>query len=592
MNDPEGNRKLQAIVVADVAGYSRLMQDDDAATVATLETCRGVFRQKIEACRGRVVDMAGDSVLAVFEAVTQALAAASEIQSEIARHNEELPEARRMRFRIGINIGEVIEQPDGTVYGDGVNVAARLENMCEPGGICISGTVHDQVKNRLKLVFEFLGEQQVKNVRELVRAFRIRPGAPMADTVGETASVAAPELALPDKPSIAVLPFDNMSGDPEQEFFADGVVEAVTATLSQIRSFFVIARNSAFRYKGSAVDVTQVGKELGVRYVLEGSVQKAGGRVRIIVQLIDVTNGAHVWADRVDGTLEDVFELQDRIAERVAGAIQPSIRLAEVERARRKRPQDLGAYDYTMRAMPHVWALEKEASAQALKLLGQALAIDPQYPLALSLASWCHAQRSVYNWTDDIELACGEALRYAEKAAEMGGEDPLILAVLGAAHTVLRNHGTARVMLERAVAIDPNAAWAWSRLGWVENYSDRPERALPHFERALRLSPLDPMNFNNYVGMGSAHEVAGRYDDAVAMYRRALQERPHAYWILRNVVSSLAGAGRMNEAAAEFKRLMAAYPDLTVAKFRNAMVFSPAVMDRMCASLRKVGLPD
>jgi adenylate cyclase len=591
MNDPEGNRKLQAIVAADVAGYSRLMQDDDAATVAMLETCRSVFRDRIEACRGRVVDMAGDSVLAVFEAATQAVTAASEIQAEIARRNEALPEARRMRFRIGVNLGEVIEQPDGTVYGDGVNVAARLESIGEPGGLCISDMVHDQVKNRLKAVFEFLGEQQVKNMAEPVRAFRVRPDS-ARDAAAASTSEAASGLALPDKPSIAVLPFDNMSGDPEQEFFADGVVEAVTATLSRIRSFFVIARNSAFRYKGRAIDVAQVGKELGVRYVLEGSVQKAGGRVRITVQLIDVTSGAHVWADRVDGTLEDVFELQDRITERVAGAIQPSIRLAEIERARRKRPQDLGAYDYTMRAMPHVWALEKEASEKALELLGQALVIDPAYPLALSLAGWCHAQRSVYNWTDDIDQARSDALKHAEKATELGGEDPLILAVLGAVHTVLRNQGTARVMLERAVSIDPNAAWAWSRLGWVENYSDRPERALPHFERALRLSPLDPMNFNNYVGMGSAHEVAQRYDEAVAMYRRALQERPHAYWILRNLVSSLAGAGRMDEAKAEFRRLMAAYPDLTVTKFRNAMVFSPVMMDRMCASLRKVGLPD
>jgi adenylate cyclase len=592
MADSEGSRKLQAILSADVAGYSRLMQDDDEATVATLETYRGVFRAKIQAHHGRVVDMAGDSVLAVFEAATEAVSTTFEIQRELTLRNEALPEARRMRFRIGVNLGEVIERPDGTVYGDGINVAARLESIGEPGGICVSGTVYDQVKSRLKADFEFLGEQQIKNMAEPVRAFRVR-----LDTLGVAANATAtagapPELALPDKPSIAVLPFDNLSGDPEQEFFADGVVEAVTATLSRIRSFFVIARNSAFRYKGHAVDVSQVGKELGVRYVLEGSVQKASGRVRITVQLIDVTSGAHVWADRVDGTLEDVFDLQDRITERVAGAIQPSIRLAEIERARRKRPQDLGAYDYTMRAMPQVWVLEKEASEQALALLNQALAIDPDYPLALSLASWCYAQRSVYNWTDDIDSARDSALRHAEKAAELGGEDPLILAVLGAAHSVLRNQGTARVMLERAVAIDPNSAWAWSRLGWVENYSDRPERAVAHFERALRLSPLDPMNFNNYVGMGSAAEVAGRYEDAVTMYRRALQERPHADWILRNLVSALVGAGRMEEAGVEFRKLMAAYPDLTVTKFRNAMVFTPAMLDRMGANLRMVGLPE
>ncbi len=592
MADPEGSRKLEAILVADVAGYSRLMQDDDEATVATLETYRTVFREKIEAHRGRVVDMAGDSVLAVFGAATEAVRTALEIQSELAKSNDTLPEARRMRFRIGVNLGEVIESRDGTVYGDGVNIAARLESIGEPGGICISGTVYDQVKSRLKTVFEFLGEQQVKNIAEPVRAYRIRLDALATSESAKASASATPALALPDKPSIAVLPFDNMSGDPEQDFFADGVVEAITATLSRIRSFFVIARNSAFRYKGRAVDVSQVGRELGVRYVLEGSVQKASGRVRITVQLIDVTSGAHVWADRVDGTLEDVFDLQDRITERVAGALAPSIRLAEIERARRKRPQDLGAYDYTMRAMPQVWALERDACVKALQLLDQALAIDPEYPLALSLAGWCYAQGLVYNWTNDVDSARTNALRHAEKAAELGGEDPLILAVLGAAHTVLRNYGTARVMLERAVAVDPNAAWAWSRLGWVENYSDRPERAVAHFERALRLSPLDPMNFNNYVGMGSANEVAGRYDEAVAMYRRALQERPHADWILRNLVSAMVGAGRMDEAAVEFKRLMAAYPELTVTKYRKAMVFSPAILDTMCANLKKVGLPE
>jgi adenylate cyclase len=244
-----------------------------------------------------------------------------------------------------------------------------------------------------------------------------------------------------------------------------------------------------------------------------------------------------------------------------------------------------------MRAMPLVWVLEKSASEEALALLDQALALEPDYPLALSLAGWCYAQRSVYGWTDEVVSTRRNALRHAEKAADLGSDDPLILAVLGAVHCFLRNIGTARVMLERAVALDPNSAWAWSRLGWVENYSDRPERAIPHFERALRLSPLDPMNFNNYVGMASANEIAERYDDAVALYRRALQERPHAEWILRNLVTSLAGAERMDEAAVELKRLMAAYPDLTVAKFKEAMVFSPATLDRMGAYLKKAGVP-
>ena len=301
----------------------------------------------------------------------------------------------------------------------------------------------------------------------------------------------------------------------------------------------MIARNSAFTYKGRATNVRDIGRELGVAYLLEGSVQKSGNRLRITVQLVETEGGAHVWSSRYDGTIDDIFDLQDRITEQVAGALQPSIRIAEIERSRRKRPQDLGAYDYTMRAMPHVWTLEKEESAKALELLDKALAIDPKYPLALSLAGWCHAQRAVYNWADDIAGSQALARTLAERAAELSGDDPLILAVLGTVHTLMRNHGTARVLLERALALDPNAAWAWSRLGWLETYSDRPERAIENFERALRLSPLDPMNFNNHVGLGVGHEVAQDYDKAVALYRRALEERPHAMWIYRNLASSL-----------------------------------------------------
>jgi serine/threonine protein kinase len=393
-------------------------------------------------------------------------------------------------------------------------------------------------------------------------------------------------------PTVAVLPFENISADPEQEFFADGVVEAITATLSRIRSFTVISRNSAFRYKGKRVSVPEAARELGVRYVLQGSVQKAGNRVRITVQLIDAVDDAHVWADRVDGTLEDIFGLQDRITERVAGALQPSIRQAEIERARRKPPQELGAYGYTMRAMPFVWALEKEASEKALELLEQALAIDPAYALALSLAAWCHAQQAVYNWAEDPDAARAAARRHAERAAELSADEPLVLAVLGAVHSITRNSGTARILLERAVKLDPNSAWAWSRLAWLENYTVHPERALEHFDRALRLSPFDPTNFNNYVGMGHAHELAGRFEEAVTHYRRGLQERPHARWILRSLLSALVGAGRIEEARAELENLLAAYPGSGVATFKAGMALPPDVMDAVAARWRAAGMPE
>lgn len=404
--------------------------------------------------------------------------------------------------------------------------------------------------------------------------------------------VAGPPPPIVDKPSIAVLPFQTLGGNADQDYLADGVVEAITAGLSCIRSFFVIARNSAFTFKNRVVNVIDIGKELGVSYVLEGSVQRAGERIRITAQLVETSAGSHLWARHYDGTIEDVFDLQDRITERVAGELQPSIRLAEIERSNRKRPQDQGAYDVTMRAMRHVWALEKEECDTALDLLDSALTIDSGYPLALSLAGWCHAQRAVYNWSDDVPGSRARAQRFAERAAELSSNDPLILTVLGTVSTIVRNFGTARVLLERAVMLDPNSSWAWARSGWLETYLDCPENALENFARALRLSPFDPMNFNVYAGMGSAHEVAQRFDKAARHYQRALEERPNAYWVYRHLASALSGAGRMDEAGQAFSMMMQCYPDLTVARVREALLYSDAVLDRMVDNLKALGLPD
>jgi adenylate cyclase len=576
-------RRLTAILAADIAGYSRLMGADEEGTLTQMKTHRrALFDPKIEEHRGRIVKTTGDGLLVEFASVVDAMRCAVDVQRGMIARNAEIANDKRIEFRMGVNVGDIIID-GGDIFGDGVNVAARLEGLAEPGGICVSARVQEDIRDKLDIAFADEGEQQLKNIAWPVRVYRVQLGAGTAP--------ARPPLTLPDKPSIAVLPFDNMSSEPDQDYLADGIVEAITGALSRIRSFFVIARNSAFIYKGRATNVRDIGRELGVAYVLEGSVQKAGNRVRIIVQLVETEGGAHVWTGRHDGTIDDIFDLQDHITEQVAGALQPSIRIAEIERSRRKRPQDLGAYDYAMRAMPHVWVLEKEESAKALELLDQAIAIDPEYPLALSLAGWCHAQRSVYNWADDIAQSQMQALKLAERAAELSGDDPLILAVLGTVHTLLRNHGTARVLIERAVAIDPNSAWAWSRLGWLDNYSDRPQLAIEKFERALRLSPLDPMNFNNYIGMGSAYEVARDYDRAVALYQRGLEERPHAMWLYRNLASALSGAGRMEEAKAAYAQMLRSYPDLTVSKFRQAMVFSPAALDRMVDNLRRLGLP-
>jgi adenylate cyclase len=585
-------RRLAAVLAADVAGYSRLMGRDEERTLAQLKTFRKTLVDPtIAAHRGRIVKTTGDGMLVEFASAVDAARCAIEIQRQMADRNGGVPPELQIEFRIGIHVGDIIIDDDD-IFGDGVNIAARLEGIAEPGGVCISDDAYRQIRGKIDIAFDNIGKQTLKNIAEPMEAWQVRPVGEGPPAAGPVSVPKTQDLTLPDKPSIVVLPFDNMSAEPGQDYLADGIVEAITAALSCIRSFFVIARSSAFTYKGRATNARDVGRELGVAYLLEGSVQKAGNRLRIIVQLIETEGGAHVWSSRFDGAIDEFFDLEDRITEQVAGALQPSIRIAEIERSRRKRPQDLGSYDYTMRAMPHVWALEKEESAKALDLLDRALAIDPDYPLALSLAGWCHAQRSVYNWADDIAVSQAMARSLAERAAEMSGDDSVILAVLGAIHTFVRNHGTARVLLERAVTLDPNAAWAWTRLGWLEAYADQPQKAIGNFERALRLSPIDPMNFNNYVGIASAHEVAQEYDQAAAFYRRALEERPNAGWIYRNLVSSLSAAGRTEEAKQAFAELMRYYPDLTISKYKQAMVFSPAVLDRMAEQLRKLGLPD
>jgi adenylate cyclase len=443
-------RRLTAILAGDVAGYSRLIGEDEEGTLARLKAHRReLVDPTIDCHAGRIVKTTGDGILVEFASIVDAVRCAVAIQRGMAGRNADVPQRQRIEFRIGAHVGDIVIDDDD-IFGDGVNIAARLEGVAEPGGICFSEDVVRQVRGKLDVELEDKGNQQLKNIAEPVRVYAVHLG----DRVGAPSDSRA-HPALPDKPSIAVLPFDNISAEPGQDFLADGIVESITAALSCIRSFFVIARNSAFTYKGRAKNVRDIGRELGVAYVIEGSVQKGGNRLRITVQMVETENGAHVWAQRYDGTVDDIFDLQDRIAEQLAGAIQPSIRIAEIERSRRKRPQDLGAYDYTMRAMPHVWALEKEQAAEALALLEKALAIDPDFPMALSLAGWCHAQHSVYNWADDPKQAQAKARALAERAAELSGDDPIILAVLGAIHTFVRNFGTARILLERALTLDP-----------------------------------------------------------------------------------------------------------------------------------------
>ena len=470
-----------------------------------------------------------------------------------------------------------------------MNIAARLESIADPGGICISDAVRTAIGKKLDLAFEDLGEQRVKNIDEPVRTYKILMAR---DNSPRSIESVRPALELPDKPSIAVLPFNNMSGDPDQEYFSDGIVDGITAALSRIKTFFVIARTSAFVFKDRAVSFDAVRDALGVHYFLEGSVQKAGDRLRITVQLIETSAGAHVWAEIYNGALSDIFELQDKIIEQLAGALHPSIRQAEIDRSRRKRPQDLGAYDFVMRAIPHVWSLDRDDNREALELLQEALIIDPDYALALSLTAWCYGQQAVYNWTTTMGETKAKALGLAGQAASLSGDDPFVLTVLGAAHTIVNDHKSAAVILERAISLDPNSAWARSRLGWSRTYDMKSKEAIEQFEIALRLSPYDPMNFNCYIGIGAAYATERDFDNAIIYFERGLNERPQAIWVYRNLVPAYVGAGRTEDAQSGVSLLLQTYPELTAAKVREAMVFSDFEMDWICKNLVQAGLPE
>ncbi|MDX8502771.1 winged helix-turn-helix domain-containing protein [Mesorhizobium sp. VK4C] len=395
-----------------------------------------------------------------------------------------------------------------------------------------------------------------------------------------------------DAPSIAVLPFENLSGDRAQDYFADGMVDEIITALSRMRWLFVIARNSSFAYKGQADGVRRAGAELGVRYVLTGSVRKAGDHIRLTGQLIDQASGKTIWANRYDGTMADVFDLQDRLAESVVGAIQPSILSAEIERSRRKRPESLAAYDYVLRAFPLAWSLERAQNEEAGTLLDRAIAIEPHYPLALSLLAWCHLQRVAYHWTETPAASRAEGLRLAQKGAALSGDDPMVLAVLGAAHSFARDYDVADMHLARARALDPNSAWAWLRSAWLDVYRERPEAAIEKFEHFERLSPVDPMGYIAEVGVGAAHFVASRYEEALVMTQRGLSRQPAATWGLRQLVATLVHAGRKDEARRVCGRLLESYPGLTIARICDALPFEAGTRERIASGLREAGLPE
>jgi adenylate cyclase len=578
-------RRLIAILAADVAGYSHLMGADEEGTLRRLQAhLRELIDPKITEYRGRVVKNIGDGFLAEFASVVDAVRCAAEVQRGMAERNAATSLEGRIEFRVGINLGDIIAEGED-IFGDGVNVAARLEALAEPGGICVSRVVRDQVRDRLDYTFEDLGEQQVKNIARPVRVYRVRDAGPSAKSP-------PPVLPLPDKPSIAVLPFADMSGDLEQEYFADGMVEEIITALSRIRWLFVIARNSSFTYKGRAVDVKQVGRELGVRYVLEGSVRKGGNRVRITAQLIDATNDAHLWADRFDGLLEEVFELQDKVAISVAGVIEPTLRQSEIERARRKRPDSLDAYDLYLRALPDAFAAMPEDADKALTLLGKAVELEPNFAAAHAIIAFCHEQRYLRGgMQEETRIA---ALRHARHAIAAGGDDATALATAGFVIAVAgRDYETALTAFDRSFALSSSSALALGYSSIVRAWKGDDAIAVEQANRALRLSPFDPWLYMPYIGLAYAHFAAGRFEETVAAASLATQSNPRFSVPQILHAAALGGLGRSNDAKAVVQRLLELQPGLTVATaILSARYVDPKNIAALENALRQAGLPE
>ena len=581
-------RRLAAILAADIAGYSALMGADEAETVRSLKEHQSVVFPIIKEHGGRIIDTAGDGILAEFGSVVNAAECAVAIQRTMAERNADVEEARRMRFRIGINQGDVVFD-DTRVYGDGVNVAARLENLAEPGGICISRKVYEDISGKMQLAFVDLGEQQLKNISQPIRVYRVS-GEQLA-----AARAAKPALALPDKPSIAVLPFTNLSGDPEQEYFADGMVEDIITGLSRFRWLFVIARNSSFTYKGRPVDVKQVCRELGVRYLLEGSVRKSANRIRIAGQLIDAASGAHLWADRFEGALQDVFALQDRVTASVVGAIAPRLEQAEIDRARRKPTESLDAYDLFLRGLANTYKWNREANEEALRLYYKAIELDPDFSAAYAAAAYNFLRRKAFGWISDREQEAAETRRLAVCAVQLGKDDATVLCFAGYALAyVVGDLDDGAAFLDRALLINPNLASGWSYSGWVKLWLGEPNRAIDHFAHAMRLSPMDLGLASMQAGTAHAHFFAGRYDEALTWAKMALREMPDGHFALRSAAASCALAGRDEEAKRLMARLLEIDPALRISNFQNVLgpYRQPEHLAKYADALRKAGLPE
>jgi len=588
MTTQEVKRKLAAILSADVKGYSRLMGEDEELTVRTLNTYKTVMTGLIQHHHGRVVDSPGDNLLAEFASVVDAVRCAVEIQKELKTRNDELPENRRMEFRIGVNLGDVIEDGE-QILGDGVNIAARLESLSEAGGICISGTAYDQVENKLSLGYEYLGEQPVKNIAKPVRVYRVlvEPKA-VAQRVLEVASKERMALPLPDKPSIAVLPFVNMSDDPKQEYFSDGITEEIITALSKVPNLFVIAHNSTFTYKGKPVKVKQVSEELGVRYVLEGSVRKIGDRVRITAQLIDSLSGHHLWAERYDRELKDIFALQDEITMKVITALQVELTAGEMAGMIAKGTKNIDAFIKYMQAFELLDRVTKEGNAQAKKILEEAIALDPEYPRLYMGLALTHFFDVWYGTTESPDRSLARAFEFAQKAISLDDSNAAAYSVLGTIYAMKRQYDKAIAECERAVSLDPNSAENIYRLGMVLNWAGRAEEAIPYLQNAIRLNPLPPANY--FVHLAVCYRDSGQYEKAIEASKKALQREPNTQFAYIHMAVSYIRLGREEEARAAAAEILRINPKFSLERYAKILPFTHPVADRVVDALRKAGL--
>ena len=585
LTESGGRQRLAAIFAADVVGYSRLMAADERATMAALEAARVIFRTRIESSQGRVIDMAGDSVLAVFDSATGAVSAALAVQQALEAAARTVPDDRRMRFRIGVHLGDVIEKPDGTVYGDGVNIAARLEGLAAPGGIAVSDAVQGAVRSRLAVTFVDLGEREVKNMASL-RAYEVKVASSLPDA-------GQPAVVRRDRPSVAVLPFANMSGDPEQEYFADGISEDVITELSKFHSIFVIARNSSFTYRGQATDVRKVAKDLGVRYVLEGSVRRAGTTIRVTAQLVDATNGRHVWAERYDRALVDLFAVQDEITRSIIGAIAPGIVLAEIQHSKGKTATELDTWDRIMRAHWHIRRFTAVDFREACRLIEELLRHDPDNAVALGDLAFSLHFAAIFGWTDSPPAAMARMGELAQRAVESDDQD-------AAAHTSLAihdlfsgRHDDAMRRLRRAIELNPNSSFAHGYVGVVNAFGGEHALAIETVQEAIRLSPRDLLMVIWRVAEGWAHLGAERFDQAAESARLAIGWNAAFADAHAVLASALGHAGRLEEARSALDECFRQFPGLTLRDPRLTRPFRRAAdQERFLEGLRKAGLAE